>query len=77
MTSVATLRDLNNRYARIWLRCVLVCPKCEGRFTGDLARYQCPRDVEYFLCPHCDRDLGLRFEDGGNALLPKAQRLAA
>lgn len=73
MTTVATIRDLNNRYPTAVRNRVLVCPACEGRYSGDLARYWCPEDRQRFGCPDCDRDdLWLRFEPSDD--LPIAQR---
>lgn len=58
--SVATIRDLNNRYGTGQER-TLMCLNGHGDFTADLARYFCPRDSQRFLCPECDTGLGLQF----------------
>ena len=74
MTTVAIIRDLNNRYPHLVNKHRLVCPEGCGNFTGDLARYHLPRDAERFLCPRCDSDLWLQFAPDPTTALPLAQR---
>ncbi len=76
MTTVGTIRDLNNRYPHLVDKHRLVCPNECGSFTGDLSRYWLPRDAEQFLCPVCDSQDGLwlQFAPDPTTALPLAQR---
>ena len=74
MTTVAIIRDLNNRYPRLVDKHRLVCPDGCGVFTGDLSRYWLPRDAERFLCTACDSPLWLQFAPEPTTALPLAQR---
>jgi hypothetical protein len=74
MSTVATVRDVNNRYPHLVARQKLVCPNGCGEFTADLARYWVPRDPEQFLCPSCDAELWHQFSPDTTSDLPLAQR---